>query len=69
MRAGTCTPSLAGMLTISGLIHGPRRNSSVVLVVSFVRLASASVATNSSGGVFDVEKTSAMRAPSGLTVT
>src|SRR5215204_3938535 len=70
MRAGTCTPSDAGMFTISGTIQLNASQSALGDVVSWVAGAPGRLRiTKSSGGRFDVEKTSASIEPSGETVT
>ncbi len=66
MRAGTCFPSDAGIMTISGLIHLNESHSAVGEVVSCAIAAAGRFAmTKISGGRLAVEKTSAMRRPSG----
>jgi hypothetical protein len=70
MRAGTWTPSDAGMFTISGTIQLNESHSVVGDVVSCLVAAPARFGmTKSSGGRFDVENTSASMEPSGDTVT
>src|SRR5687768_10617265 len=66
MRAGTMTPSDAGMRTIRGASQGYDRNCAVVDVVSCASWAPGVLrARYSSGGLFEYECTSAIQAPSG----
>src|SRR6476660_6128448 len=66
MCAGRLTPSDAGICTIAGLIHGPRRYSALADVVRRSDSAPARLATRKrSGGWFTNEYTSASQRPSG----
>jgi hypothetical protein len=70
MRAGTFTPSDAGIITISGTIQLKASHSAVGDVVSCVACApTAFRITKSSGGRLAVECTSARRRSSGESVT